>query len=230
MIERLLFLRILQQLFGNIFDFNRLLFTIPVLLLAFPIHESAHGFVAYLLGDRTAKDAGRLTLNPIKHLDLLGTILILTLGLGWAKPVPVDPRNFKNRKVGMALTALAGPVSNLLMAFIALLALSGANVLFHGKYIFDGSFSIAEFVVYFASINIGLAIFNLIPINPLDGSRVLALILPQELEFALYRYESYIMVGFFIFLYFVPRFGQGISYLSGQVLNAFVSVVGLRVA
>ncbi|MBI3331413.1 site-2 protease family protein [Candidatus Peregrinibacteria bacterium] len=171
------------------------------ILIALSIHEWAHGYVAYLLGDPTAKESGRLTINPIAHLDLLGTILFLTIGFGWGKPVPIDPRYFQHPKRDTALVAIAGPVSNLILATAAYIALTiiGARI---GGDVFDllsmgaGSSVGTLFLVnLFASslfINLGLMAFNLIPIAPLDGSRVLHAFIPLRHED---RYEDLMRHG-----------------------------------
>jgi len=172
---------------------------LPAILIALTFHEAAHGYVAYKLGDNTAKDAGRLTINPIKHIDPLGLIALLVFRFGWAKPVPVDPRNFKHPRRGMALTALAGPVTNLLLGFISILIC--AIILISPSYNrFLSAFSV--FLIFLAQINVGLAIFNLIPIPPLDGSRLLTLLLPQKAVFYLYKYERYIMLAVIALLMF----------------------------
>jgi Zn-dependent protease len=174
-----------------------MIYLVPVLLICFPIHEFSHAFVAYKLGDNTAKLSGRLTLNPLKHLDPFGTILLLIAHFGWAKPVPVNPLNFKNRREGMALTAVAGPVSNLLLAIISLVifkfSLASSNSVVYMYFM--------TFLIYMVQINITLAIFNLIPINPLDGSRILAMFLPVKLEFILYKYEKIITIALFLLLF-----------------------------
>lgn len=165
-----------------------LLYTVPVLLIAFPVHECAHGWVAYRLGDDTAKRDGRLTLNPFKHLDFWGTVCLIVARFGWAKPVPVNPYNFRDRKAGMALTSLAGPFSNLIMAFLSLALLklfgfvTGVPALL--------STIVTNLLVVSAEINAGLFVFNLIPVPPLDGSRILAIFLPERAEEAFYRYGS----------------------------------------
>lgn len=161
-------------------------------LICLTVHELSHGFVAYRLGDPTAKLNGRLTLNPISHIDWIGLFLLLAVGVGWAKPVPVDPRNFKNPRKGMALTALAGPLSNFLLALIAL----GVGSLLFGLGI--TSRPVAYFLLFLcqlAVLNVGLGLFNLIPIPPLDGSKVLNVLLPERAYQWVLRYERYLIVA-----------------------------------
>ncbi len=173
-----------------------------VVFTALPIHEYAHGMVAYWLGDHTAKSQGRLDLNPLRHFDLIGTTALLLTGFGWAKPVPINPYNFRNSKVGvkggMALTALAGPVSNLLLAAVFM-------VLYKLGWYFLPDNNFTNMLMYalslMLSINIGLAVFNLIPIPPLDGSRILSFFLPNRINAVISRYERYIFIGLFILMY-----------------------------
>lgn len=197
-----------QSVLSYLTDF---LYTLPVLFIAFPVHESAHALVAYALGDRTAKWQGRLTLNPLKHLDVMGTICLLLFRFGWAKPVPVNPNNFKNPRVGMALTSIAGPLSNLVMAFVSMLLLRFAI----GPGIAQGSTGVsltilnvlANLLMVSAQINVGLFLFNLIPVPPLDGSRVLMLFLSRGAEAMLYQYENVIQMVLMaaLFLGFLSR-------------------------
>ncbi len=180
------------------FDPKVFLFLTPPLLLALTVHEFSHGFVAYLLGDPTPKMAGRLTLNPIKHLDLFGTItLFITQAIGWAKPVPINPNYFKNFWRDMALVSIAGPLSNIVLAFLFGLLLnffSHVNLNFH-------HFAISEpltFMCYLGvKINIGLGIFNLLPIPPLDGSKIVVNFLPPSLRADYLRMEIF---GFLIII------------------------------
>ncbi len=161
-----------------------------ILLIAFPIHECAHALVAKWLGDDTAEKQGRITLNPLKHLDLFGTILMLFAGFGWAKPVPINPNNFKKRKLGMALSSLAGPVSNLILAYIAIIL---SKILLYT----ETSEELSIICINAMLINVGLAVFNLIPVPPLDGSRILLLILPEKLYFKVMKYENVIFIILF---------------------------------
>lgn len=208
-----------------------------LIFVSLPLHEFAHAFAAYKLGDETAKWNGRLTLNPLRHLDPFGTVMLVLCGFGYAKPVPVNPYYFRNPKKGMALTSLAGPLSNLAMA-IASVGLFRIFCLFFdvtfedgGIYVDNASYEIVSyaymfFINIFASINISLAVFNLLPIPPLDGSRIFSAILPDKWVYTLERYEQYITIGLFVLLltgtldvplYFLRRiFGFVICTLFGM--------------
>ncbi len=162
-------------------------------LLCITLHETCHGFAAYLLGDPTAKRAGRLTLNPLHHVDVGGLLMMALFRFGWAKPVPVDMRNFRHPKRDMALTALAGPLSNVLLAYLAVLLYG----VFSYWYWFSGSMAVyvcAVFFYYVEIISAGLAVFNVFPIPPLDGSKVLFAFLPERAYDRLMRYERYGML------------------------------------
>ncbi|MCD6098581.1 site-2 protease family protein [bacterium] len=177
---------------------------VPPILLAITFHEFSHGYAAYLLGDPTAAYAGRLSLNPLRHLDPLGTIMLLFAHIGWAKPVPIDPRNFKNPKRGILLTSVAGPASNMLLAFLfGLLYRLWVNLFPPGIYI-DGStlHILAAMLLVTVRINLILAVFNLIPIPPLDGSKILFGLLPREYDRMFYQLEMmgpFLLIGLIIF-------------------------------
>ncbi len=168
-----------------------------VIFCCLPVHELAHGWTAYKLGDNTAKNSGRLTFNPFAQLNPIGTIMIFIFGIGYANPVPINPANFKNPKKGMALTALAGPLSNLLMGFVSVFL----SYLFMANAHSDAVSYLALFFYYAATVNVTLAVFNLIPVPPLDGSRVLSVFLPESAYFGLMRYERYIMIGLMVLLF-----------------------------
>lgn len=194
-------------------------------LLCITFHELSHGFVAWRLGDPTAKNAGRLTLNPIKHLDLVGLIMLLVVKVGWAKPVPVDMRYFKHPKGGMALTALAGPVSNFILAF---LAVAVSSLIYHFAPVNHASLLGLCFCANMALLNVGLGLFNLIPISPLDGSKVLFSLLPNRAYYAILRYERYVMIVLVV-LTLLGMFQRPLSFLMIHVLQAFCSVTGMSI-
>lgn len=177
---------------------DTLLSIIPA-LICITLHELSHGFVAWKLGDRTAKDMGRLTLNPIKHIDIFGLVMMVVFKFGWAKPVPVNMNNFKNPKRGMAVTALAGPVSNLLICCAALLLY---GILYYPLTVSGSDFSNAALTVVSttAYLSLALAVFNIIPIPPLDGSKVLFSLLSERAYYRLMRYEKYGMLILFAVL------------------------------
>ena len=200
---------------------------IPAAFLTIVLHEMAHGFVAYLLGDRTAKNAGRLTLNPIKHIDILGLIAMIIFGFGWAKPVPVNPYYFKNRKSGMALTAFAGPASNIILAIIGLLIYKALLYMpMPLGAMAEVVYAFSVFIVTFITLNVGLAIFNLIPIPPLDGSKILNTILPERIYFKIMQYERYGFLVLYILLN-IPIFDVGITLVRRYVMDALIFIVGL---
>ena len=190
---------------------NILLSIIPA-LICITLHELSHGFVAYKLGDTTAKDAGRLTLNPIKHLDIMGILMMVVFHFGWAKPVPVNMYRFKNPKQGMAITAVAGPLSNVLITIVFLFLY---GLLFRPL---GQENLVLEMIYLTAYLSISFAIFNIIPISPLDGSKVLFSVLPSERYDQLMRYERY---GMILLLVLVSSgiFGRPLSTATNWVFD-----------
>ena len=185
------------MLFGNNMNIVEILLCIPAALIALTVHEYCHGYVAYRLGDPTARSLGRLSLNPLKHLDPIGAVLMIVCGFGYAKPVPINPRYFKNPRKGMALTAAAGPLANLLLAFLGallyrltllLLPIAGTEFLLRFVLI------LASFFATFHYLNLSLCVFNMIPLPPLDGSRIFYIFLPPKLYFRVMKYERIIMI------------------------------------
>lgn len=191
-----------------------LLLSLPVIILALSVHEAAHGYVAYKMGDRTAYNLGRVTLNPIKHLDLMGTIWMLVFGYGWAKPVPINARNFKNPKYGMAFTAIAGPAANLLLGIIGVIGYSLTSFFFavnlgtisQNEMLFNVMFILLNFFYLFGMMNLIFMVFNLIPVPPFDGSRFFGIFLPTKTYFQIMRYERYILIGVLVLTFLCSRF------------------------
>lgn len=189
-------------------------------LLCITFHETCHGFAAWKLGDPTAKDAGRLTLNPLRHVDLFGLVMMAIFKFGWAKAVPVNMNRLRHPKRDMAVVALAGPLSNLLLAFAALLlrALLLYAILFHwGQAVWTDY--VITFLEYVAILSVGLAVFNVIPIPPLDGSKVLFSLLPEEVYRKLLRYERYGMLLLMVLLW-TGLLDTPLSAARGWVLDA----------
>lgn len=185
-----------------------LLLTVPSMLIALTFHEVAHGYVAYKCGDPTARNMGRLTLNPIKHLDPIGTLLMLLVGYGWARPVPVNSRYFKNPRRGMALTALAGPMTNLILGFLGVALYWVINYYAYESILFGTASSLVLavrlFAYYFAMLNLTFAVFNMIPLPPFDGSRIFLVFLPPRYYFGVMKYERYILLGMLVLMYVLP--------------------------
>ena len=210
------------------------LITVPAVLLAIILHELAHGYTADRLGDPTPRAMGRLTLNPLKHLDPIGALCMVFFHFGWARPVPINSRYFKNKKRDIALTALAGPLTNLLLAFLsfpiyALLwkgyvkaAFSGSNA----EFLIAFTLMLAYFFYYFHIVNIGLCLFNLIPIPPLDGSRILFALLPPKYYFSIMRYERYFSLLLLLVIFGGVRLGL-LSGLSEAISGLMESVWSL---
>lgn len=216
-----------------------LLLSLPAVLLSLTLHECAHGWVAYRFGDPTAKDLGRLTLNPIRHIDPIGAISLLLFRIGWAKPVPINPRNFKRPRAGMALTAAAGPITNFLIAFVStfflLLSYNGGEKIpvtsavtsFLALFLYY----LFRFFYLLQVMNIALALFNLLPLPPLDGSRLLTLILPRRAAFWVVRHERQILIFVLIWMIggsYLADFLLGVPAVAASpVLRTLVSVLSL---
>ncbi|MBC8585738.1 site-2 protease family protein [Youxingia wuxianensis] len=208
-----------------------------VLLTSMPIHEYAHGWVAHKLGDDTASYQGRLDFNPLAHLDPLGTILLLFTGFGWAKPVPVNPRNF-SRKVtmrgGMALTSLAGPCANIILAFIILciykIFLIAVQAL--GVEVGNAVFVVMQILSIMITTNISLAVFNLLPIPPLDGYNILSYFIPARWEYKIAQYRQYIFIGLLAVLMFTNVLSAPLNWLANIVYRflgfatGFIDIIG----
>lgn len=187
------------------------LYSLPGLLVAIVFHELAHGYTAYLLGDNTAKDAGRLSLNPIRHIDPIGFISLLVFKFGWAKPVPINSNNFQNRKRDTILVSLAGPFSNFIIALVVgniLYSIPIRNTILHNM--------IMMTLIY----NIVLCVFNLLPFPPLDGSKILASLLPRKLEYLFYKYERYMYLILILLI-----FTNTIDKILGPTINIMLNII-----
>lgn len=193
-----------------------------VIFCTMPVHEYAHALIATKLGDNTPRYSGRLTLNPMAHISPMGAIMIFLCGFGYAKPVNVNPRNFKDPKKGMALTAIAGPISNLIMAFVCIfLATLFANLYNSNPTLL---FLAVYYFLYFAGVvNVNLAVFNLLPIPPLDGSRILQLLIPAKYYFRFMQYERYIVIVVF-FLILTGVLSKPLSIVSNLIISLFANI------
>ncbi len=222
----------LSNLFTNFRnDLPSLLLSLPVLLIAFSTHEAAHGYVAYRLGDSTAKNFGRLTLNPIKHIDLMGFICMIFFRIGWAKPVPINARNFKKPRRDMALVGIAGPASNLCLGIVfAFLYHTAYLILNKFTYTSQSAVNIANVFLTFLYLgvlmNVCLAVFNMIPVPPFDGSRFIYAVLPIKWYFGIMKYERYIALAIFILL-FTGILSGPISIATSALVNGILWLVGL---
>lgn len=212
----------LENLFRQL-DFasmGALVLRLVSVFLCLTVHETCHGAAAYALGDPTAKRMHRLSLNPLRHIDWLGLAMMVLCGFGWAKPVPVDPRYFKKPKEGMALTALAGPVSNFVLAVVLML---GARAIYdHASYVTLWQ-QVFTFLLNTAVLSIGLGLFNLIPLPPLDGAKVLGALLSDRAYFTLMRYERYGMLVLILLSF--TNIGGGM--LSRAIMAVYTGLVNL---
>lgn len=208
------------------FNLMSIIINVPITLIALTGHEFAHGWVSSKLGDPTPERDGRLTLNPLAHLDVVGTILMILTGFGWAKPVMVDPRYYKDRKKGMALTAIAGPLANLIMAFIAMLIYAVLYYAVLKTGITAGMLVtfLSQFMIALAVRNLCFMIFNIIPIPPLDGSKVMGMFLPDRTYYTMLQYERYCMLLIMVLSLsgaFNKIIGTGVSAVMGGILRLF---------
>lgn len=190
-----------------------------IVFLVLPFHEWAHAFTALKLGDTSVKYRGRLTLNPMAHIDPFGALALLLFGFGWAKPVPVDPSNFKKPKLGMGIVALMGPIANIVAAIVG-------GLIFHAIEAFAPTFFIGQgfgyyislFLLFYIQINVSLAVFNLLPIPPLDGSKILFIFLPDSAVAWFYRYQNIISIVL-IALLWIGVLNVPLGFLSKYLLT-----------
>lgn len=199
----------LSQLLSGNFTIQTIIaeiLAVPVIIfLILPFHEWAHAQTAYLLGDKGIKQRGRLSLNPLSHIDPVGALAMLFIGFGWAKPVPVDARYFKNPKVGMAITAFMGPVANLIAALAGLFVFHTLWCIVPTFFTAGGFGSyVLAFLQFYIIVNVNLAVFNLLPIPPLDGSKILFVFLPDKAVMFFYRYQMFFMIGLIVLLWAGP--------------------------
>lgn len=210
---------------GNMLDLIIKLFSrLFVVFCTMPVHEYAHALIATKLGDQTPRLSGRLTLNPLAHISPIGAIMIFLFGFGYAKPVNVNPRNFKDPKKGMAITAVAGPVSNLLIGFVFIVLATVFSNIFRGDSVL---FTAIFYFLFFAgTINVNLAVFNLLPIPPLDGSRILQLLIPAKYYYKFLEYERYVVILVFVLIATGILSGP-LSAISYFIINIFVKIASL---
>ena len=206
------FLELIIGLFSRLF----------VVFCTMPIHEYAHALIATKLGDETPRLSGRLTLNPFAHIDILGALMIFLCGFGYAKPVSVNPRNFKDPKKGMAITAIAGPASNLIMGFIFTFLSVFVQMVFYNLDMML-LYPIVSFLYFAAVINVNLAVFNMLPIPPLDGSRILQLLIPAKHYYKFLQYERYVVIIVFI-LILSGVLSTPLAIISNLILNLFSNI------
>lgn len=231
----------LQRWFGNgaegILD---LLITLFCVLISLTVHEFSHGYMAYLRGDKTSKYTGRLSLNPINHIDPIGALCLFLFGFGWAKPVMVNPNNFKRKtiKLDMVLTSLAGPLSNFVLAFVSVFIMvavamfsegfiiNGGDIMYYdgvaGKYIL----LVIRILSTLTMMNLGLGVFNLIPIPPLDGSKILSALLPTRIYFKMLEYERFGFIALIILIN-LPLFNGLLSLIVGGIMSGFFNISSL---
>ena len=218
-------------------DILFMLLSLPVMLVALSTHESAHGYAAYKLGDPTARSLGRITLNPVKHFDLFGFLSMLVFHIGWAKPVPVNARYFKNPRRDFAIVGAAGPISNVILALIHLLILR-LVLLFSTNALTNNTLpegvgltvlAIAVYILYMGvAMNVILAIFNLVPVPPFDGSRIFYAFLPPKWYFGVMKYERYIMLGCIILFFAMRRMNfNPLGAFEDWVINGLLTVTGM---
>lgn len=209
-----------------------MLLSLPVILLSLSLHETAHGYAAWRLGDPTAKSLGRLTLNPIKHLDPIGFVCMLLAGFGWANPVPINSRYFKKPRRDIALVGVAGPLSNLLLSvvFLLLLRFVGFGWLLNLPVQTELQFNLVYFAILFlyygVYMNVTLAIFNLLPVPPLDGSRIFYIFLPPRLYYKVMQHERTITLVVMALLLLGPL-SSLINLLSSLIVKGMFALVGM---
>lgn len=213
---------------GNL---TTILLNVPATLIALSVHELAHGYVSYKLGDPTAKMQGRLTLNPFAHLDLIGTLLMIFTGFGWAKPVQINPMYYKDRTKGMAITAAAGPVSNFILAFVGMLVgFLLAIILSKFGVSMDVVGWVLRFTSVFAQLNLCFMVFNLIPFPPLDGFKIFGTLLPRNFYYRVLQNEQYIIYILMLLSIsgvFSSVIGRGVSLFYSVIYNTVMNILGL---
>ncbi|MCL2593621.1 MAG: site-2 protease family protein [Defluviitaleaceae bacterium] len=211
----------LRGVINGTMNIQSALVIVAALIVAFTVHEFCHGFAAYMLGDKTAKHDGRLSFNPLVHIDPLGMVMILVAGFGWAKPVMVNPYHLRNPKYDMAIISIAGPASNFILGFVALLI--NAFLIFVFRINFAGAFYLTFFLAVLFEINVFLGLFNMIPLPPLDGSKLLSIFLPDHLYFRFISFRHGFIV--LILLVFTGAIGMILNPFHSAIFNGYQFII-----